>query len=403
MNKQELEQYFLDRNFPVYERENYDKFLKAKKFSFSIPSIHITGTNGKGSTANYIFNIYKASGRNVGLYVSPYFGDVTKMLKINDNYVSFDEYIEMFLEHKKDFEKWNLSSFEIQSFIAFNLFEKHNLDLAVIEVGMGGYIDATNIFNPILSIITSVSLEHTAYLGRSVSEIAANKAGIIKENVPVLLGKLDESAMYAIRERAKQLKSTITIVDDFHNEKYVNNSWSFDYRPYNNLSISTGAKYQLKNAALAIEATKILNEVLPVNENDVRNGLNSELLSARFEFVKPNLLVDGGHNPEAIDLLVESLNDAITKRIHIVFASFRDKNFDAMINKLSVVSDDITLTTFDHKRAREEMDYFLYLEDYKFEENHFDLIKNKLNEFPDDIILVTGSLYFAELVRDEFK
>lgn len=402
MTPQELEQYFAAHISSNYERSNYDKYLEENLFSFSFKSIHITGTNGKGSTANFLANIYAKEGYKVGLYVSPYFDSVTEMIRIGNKQIDFETYLNEFFKYKESFEEYNLTTFEMQTIIAFLLFKESNVDLAVIEVGMGGYIDATNIINPILSIITSVSLEHTQYLGRSVSEIASNKAGIIKYQTPVLVGKLDESAMYAIRDKAKVEKATIYVVDDFHNEKINEKSITFDYRPFNNLELKTTAKYQLFNATIAIEATKIVSELLPVKEQSIRDALKEETLYGRFEYLQSNLLIDGAHNPEAINELVKSLEN-VQKPIHIVFACFRDKNVDLMLNELGVISNDITLTTFDHKRARNEEDYFLYLADYKYDDNYIYVINNLLELYPDDLILVTGSLCFVGMVRGHFR
>lgn len=403
MTIEELHQYFKTHNYSTYERKNYDKFLEHMNFSFPIKSVHITGTNGKGSTANFLFNIYKKQGLKVGLYHSPYLINVTESILIDDKNISEEEYLSLFESYQKEFDKFHLSSFEIQTFLAYQYFIKNNLDLVIVEVGMGGFIDATNIITPILSIITNVSLEHTAYLGTSISEIAYNKAGIIKENVPVLTGKLEETAEYAIREYAKDMGSQVYVVDDFHNEKIEDGKVNFYYRPYNNLIINTNAIYQCLNASLAIEATKIVSSILPVEESSIREGLKASILPARFEYLSKNLIVDGGHNPAAISQLCESIQKAEERPIHVIFASFRDKNIETMLISLSNIAQDLTLTTFDHVRARKEEEYFLYLDDYHFESDYKKAITDKLNEYPDDVILVTGSLAFAGLVRNEFK
>ena len=403
MNIEELERYFQSHNLSSYERNRFDEFIEHEHLSYSFNSIHITGTNGKGSTANYIYQIYLLSGYKVGLYNSPYFYDSTEMISINGNKVSEEDYIDVFLSFKERFEKYGLTSFEMQTIIAYEIFKKHDLDLVVVEVGMGGYIDATNIINPLLSIITSVSLEHTAYLGRSISEIAYNKAGIIKYKTPVLIGKLDDSALYAINEKVKELKCDLFTVDNFHNEYIKNDHYTFDYFPYQKLEILSNAKYQIKNAALAIEAVKILNEKFHVSEDSLRKGLLSKNLPGRFEFVKKNLILDGAHNAEAMNDLVETISTSITKPVHIVFACFKDKNIDSMLNSLGSISNDVTLTTFKHKRARTEEEYFLYLGDYKFDEDYLEVIRLLEKNYPDDIILVTGSLAFVGVVRKALR
>lgn len=402
-NIKELEQYFVAKAIPTYSRENYDKYLKKEGFVFDIPSIHITGTNGKGSTAKYLYEIYLAQGHKVGLFSSPSTTTLFEMIQANGKEVSEEEYLSLFNSLEKDFEKYNLSTFEMQTILAFTYFKNLNLDLAIVEVGMGGYIDATNIFIPMLSIITSVSLEHTTYLGKSVSEIADNKAGIIKRDIPVLLGKLEETAMFAIRQRAKETESVITIVDDYHNEVVGENKVVFDYRPYKGLELSTSATYQLKNASIAVEAVKLLQDKFEVGEESLRKGLKAKLLPCRFEYIKKNVMVDGAHNPEAMKSLAETLSKVEQRPIHVIFAAFRDKNIDQMLIALGSISNDVVLTTFDHKRARTEEEYFLYLGDYKFVDDYLGYIKELEEKYPEDLILITGSLCFAGLVRGAIK
>lgn len=403
MNKEQLEQYFLERNYPTYERNNYDNYLKDKSFSFFIPSIHITGTNGKGSTANYIYQIYLKAGYKVGLYTSPYLDDVTEMVSINGKQIDFDTYLNKFTSLKDELEKYNLSTFEMQTITAFELFKDANLDLVIIEVGMGGFIDATNIINPLLAIITSVSLEHTSYLGGTTSEIAYNKSGIIKQNTLVLLGKMDEFAVYAIRERTKKLNSEVHTVCDYFNEKSSGETVTFDCQSLKDVTLSTPMLYQIKNACLAIDAVKILKDRFDVSDDQIREGLLSSTLKCRFEQIDKNVYVDGAHNPEAMQSLVDSLKSAVIKPIHVIFASFRDKNFSQMLNILDTVSEDITITTFNHKRAKTEDEYFLFLSTYKFDADYLGKIRELKENYPEDIILVTGSLYFAGLVKRELN
>lgn len=401
MNKIELEQYFVDHNYPTYERSKYDKYLMDKKFSFDVPSIHITGTNGKGSTANYIYNIYRKAGLNVGLYNSPYLDDVTEMISIDGKQIDYDSYLKKFLEHQSEFEKYNLSSFEMQTVIAFEFFKEANLDLVIIEVGMGGYIDATNIITPVLSIITSVSLEHTSYLGGTTSEIAHNKAGIIKEKVPVLVGKLDEFALYAIRETARKLNAPVHTVSEYYSEQIIDGKACFNSQKLKDVRLSSPALYQVKNATLAIDAVKILNDKFPVDDETIKLGLKESTLPCRFEYITSNIMVDGAHNPEAMQDLVNSLKASETRPIHAIFASFRDKNFSHMLNILDTVTTDITITTFDHKRAKTEDEYFLFLSTYNFDADYLGKIKELRETYPDDVVLITGSLYFAGLVKRE--
>lgn len=395
---QDLNAFFKERDLSTYDRDNFDRFLKAVRFSFTLSAIHVTGTNGKGSTVNYLKAIYEHAGYKVGTYISPFFDNVNEMIAIGEQHISDDDLLRLFNSQYANFVKFGLTSFEIQTYLAFTYLSEQKPDLAIIEVGMGGYLDATNIFNNILAIITSVSLEHTNYLGKSISEIAKSKSGIIKERQPVLVGELEESALYAIRETAKENHSPVIIVEEYHNE-IITDHITFDYRPYHGLTLNTQARYQLKNASLAIEATKILAASFPVGEEDVKQGLSVAPMACRYERVDDHIIIDGAHNPEAMENLVTTLLASETKPIHVLFAVFRDKNHSQMLTTLGKDMASITLTTFPHKRARTEEEFFLYLAEYPFYEDYRLALKELREKHPEDIILITGSLAFAALVR----
>lgn len=395
---QDLNAFFKERDLSTYDRDNFDRFLKAVRFSFTLPAIHVTGTNGKGSTVNYLKAIYEHAGYKVGTYISPFFDNVNEMIAIGEQHISDDDLLRLFNSQYANFVKFGLTSFEIQTYLAFTYLSEQKPDLAIIEVGMGGYLDATNIFNNVLAIITSVSLEHTNYLGKSISEIAKSKSGIIKERQPVLVGELEESALYAIRETAKENHSPVIIVEEYHNE-IITDHITFDYRPYHGLTLNTQARYQLKNASLAIEATKILAASFPVGEEDVKQGLLVAPMACRYERVDDHIIIDGAHNPEAMENLVTTLLASETKPIHALFAVFRDKNHSQMLTTLGKDMASITLTTFPHKRARTEEEFFLYLAEYPFYEDYRLALKELREKHPEDIILITGSLAFAALVR----
>ncbi len=389
-----------------YQRDNFDKFLKAIHFRYSVPSVHVTGTNGKGSTVTYIANAYAANGYKVGLFNSPFLTEPNEMISINGKNISDDDFLSIMEQYKKEIKKYDLSAFEIQTLVAFTYFSKNNCDIAIIECGLGGEIDATNIFTPVLSIITTISLEHTDALGYSVSEIAMQKAGIIKEEVPILVGDLPEDALTVVVSRAKEYNSKVCYLGHYVNEEYSSDGYSFEYGEFGRMKIRSIAKYSIKDAVNALEALTILKEQFPYEIDKVKEGLANTFMKCRMEVVskKPLVIVDGGHNPEAIKNLCDSsLYTAMEgKPIHVVFACFRDKNLGNMLAVLGEVTDDLTMTTFDNPRARTEDEYFLFLQDYPFESNAKELIVRKMNEYPEDAILVTGSLAFASYVRELF-
>lgn len=398
-----LNDFFKKHNYPRYEKDNFLAFLKKNKFSFALPVIHITGTNGKGSTLNYLKNIYVKVGYQVGAFISPFFNEVNEMILINFQKISNEDLLFLFNEHYQDFIKFDLSSFEIQTFLALKYFTLKEVDLVILEAGMGGELDATNITHNELAIITSVSLEHTNYLGRSVSEIALSKGGIIKYKSRVLISHLEESAKNVIFDLSKLNKASFYEVGNIHELQVLDHKLSFDYDSYKNLTINSLAKYQTLNASLAIEATKILNDLFPVKEEDIIEGLLINSLEGRFEIINDHLILDGAHNIEAVNLLLETLEEVNDKPIHFLFACLLDKNHTLMLNLLARDASSITLTTFNHERARKEEDYFIFLEDYPFYENYLDAINYLRNTYPDDLIVVTGSLTFVNIVRKALK
>ena len=402
----DLNQYFENIYKDDYQREDFDDFLKKVNFKYSVPSIHIAGSNGKGSTANYLANIYRAHGLKVGLFTSPALDKVNEMININGENISDEDFISAIKENEKMFTKFGLSPFEIQTFIALNYFQKQCCDLAIIECGMGGEIDATNIFNPILSIITSISLEHTAFLGRSLCEIAYQKAGIIKDEIPVVTGILAEEAINTIVEVTRDKNCTLRTSVEPANVVYVNGGLKFSYMTYKDLRINSAANYSLKDACIAIEAVTALSNVYQISEEELRQGLEATYMPARMEVMKnsPLVIVDGSHNPEGVQNMVISLQNVTQNRdIHVLFACFKDKNIERMISYLGEYAKDITLTTFPNRRSRTMEDYFLYLEDYPFKDDPLAALQELEAQYPDDAILVTGSLAFAAYMKQFIK
>lgn len=394
-----------DLTMSRYEREEWDAFTRKIGLSISFPFIHITGSNGKGSVAHYLDEIYRKGGYHVALFSKPYFHRPNEMIQMDGMAISDADFARIFSQHEQEIKVGNLSSFEIETYLAFSYFNEKKPDLAIIECGMGGTIDATNLLDtaPLLSIITTVSLEHTAFLGRTISEIASNKGGIIKENCPVLVGKLPEAADDVLQTMARRRQSSYFVVDDYHNENYSAPYYRFDYRPYEKLEILTPALYELKDAAIALEAVKVLRLSFPVSETDIRSGLLSPLLPCRMER-HHNIIIDGAHNPEAIDALMESLVPFLDGRpLHAVFASYKDKNIAVELPRLGKETNDIILTTFPSERARDEKDYFLYKGDYPFNPDYQMVINDLVAKYPSDVILVTGSLAFAYLACDYVK
>ena len=406
MSKIDLKTYFDKVGHGEYQRDNFDSFLTKVNFAYSVPSIHIAGSNGKGSTANYLANIYRAQGYKVGLFTSPALEVVNEMININGQNISDEEMINIISEFDKQINKFSLSPFEIQTFVALTYFQRNKCDIAVIECGMGGEIDATNIFTPIAAVITSISLEHTAFLGRSICEIAYQKAGIIKKGIPVVTGILEEEAINTIVEVTKENECSLSVAVEPAKVVYENKGFNFAYGTLDGLRINSAATYSLKDACIALEVINKLNDQFPVSEQSIKNGLASTYMPVRMEILKENplLIVDGSHNPEGINNLVKSLQNVAENRdIHVLFACFRDKNIERMLAYLGEYSKDISLTTFPHERARTEEEFFLYMDDYSFEGDALATLNKLLTDYPNDCILVTGSLAFAAYIKQNIK
>lgn len=390
------------RNSGDYQRDNFDSFLQSIDFCFDIPVIHITGTNGKGSVTNYLYNAYLSSGLKVGKFTSPYFYEINEMIETNGKPIDDNSIFEIINDYKKEIEKFELSPFEIQTFIAFEYFKKQNIDLAIIECGMGGSIDATNIVNNVMTVITSVSLEHTEQLGVSISEIAENKAGIISSDSRVVVGNLEEDALKTVIKVCKETNSSLKSLCTPSGIQMTNNSQIFNYGSHENIEILSLARYEVEDACIALETMDNLMDLYPVKEKDILQGFRNSINPLRFEIINdyPRIIIDGAHNPESIETLEKSLtNYAKLSSISTLFACFKDKNLLIMMNTVATMSEKVIFTTFPHQRARKEEDYFLFMEEYSFVENPFEALEKMLNENPDNIFVITGSLAFAAYMK----
>ena len=389
-----------------YQRANFDSFLKAVKFKFDIPSVHIAGTNGKGSTAHFLEMSYIAAGYKVGSFCSPYLYEINELIKVDNVAISDEVFSNLYKEYEKQFKKFNLSEFEIQTFVAFMYFIESKCDICFIECGMGGELDATNIFTPILSVITSVGLEHTAYLGKTLAEIAYSKSGIIKDEIPVVVGKLNEEAEMAIVTIANSRLTKVHKVVEPANLVQTNEGYNFSYEVYQNITVNNLAEYIVDDACIALECINFLKERFPISIENIQEGFASKTLDARFSInSKDNhIIIDGAHNPDGTYKLAKTINSKYPDaNFHIVFACFRDKNLERMLANLGEITSKIVLTSFPHERCRTEDDYFLFLGEYTYNSDPVETVKSLREEFPDDYVLVTGSLAFAAYMFNLLK
>lgn len=293
-----------------------------KKFK----SIHVAGTNGKGSTSHMLASVLQEAGYKVGLYTSPHLKDFRERIKINGQEVSKQFVISFIKRNKVFFEANKLSFFEMTVGMSFEYFVKQNVDIAIIEVGLGGRLDSTNIITPEVSVITNIGLDHTQFLGDTLELIAAEKAGIIKPNVPVVIGETQKQTKPIFDNISKANLSKIVYAD-----KSVKETYGSDL-------IGT---YQSKNIKTAIQSVKVLqNKGFEISNENIKNGLlnvvpNTGLLG-RWQVLNqnPKVVCDTGHNREGLTYVMQQLSNETFESLHIVFGVVNDKDLESIVDLL---------------------------------------------------------------------
>lgn len=318
---------------PMYQRQGQSAFRKDLSNTIKLvdylnhpekrfKSIHVGGTNGKGSTSHMLASILQEAGYKVGLYTSPHLKDFRERIKINGRCVSKQFVIGFMNRHRLFFESNQLSFFEMTVGMAFDHFAQEQVDIAVVEVGMGGRLDSTNIITPELSIITNIGLDHTQFLGDTLEAIAKEKAGIIKGNVPIVIGETQKETKPIFLEKAKNVNSDIVFADSMKTIAYE--------------SDLKGA-YQVKNIRTVVSGIELLQKAgFKIAELHVKNGLlnvveNTGLLG-RWQILKdqPKVICDTGHNREGLLYVIKQLEKEAYQTLHMVFGVVNDKNLDSI-------------------------------------------------------------------------
>jgi dihydrofolate synthase / folylpolyglutamate synthase len=318
------------------------------------PVIHIAGTNGKGSTAAMIASILISSGYRTGLYTSPHLMDFSERICINGKPIPEDEMVCYTMMLKKEIVRRRATFFEATSAMAFRYFADHNVDIAVIETGLGGRLDATNIVSPLLSIITSIGLDHTEHLGSSISEIAHEKGGIIKRGVPCILGNNEKPVLDVIRKICRENQSDFISVQRETTSKTIEASLagtsveiSTRNKIIKDLFISLPGEFQIQNARTAVLAVDYLvssGDLTKIKAEGIREGMGNirQLtgLRGRIDILRKNPLVlgDVGHNPAAIERLCSTMAGLCSGEFIAVFGLMRDKDIDSILPSLSRLS-----------------------------------------------------------------
>ncbi|MGX8680858.1 MAG: bifunctional folylpolyglutamate synthase/dihydrofolate synthase, partial [bacterium] len=317
----------------VYSLDHFKAFMKRMGDpQFGLSCIHIGGTNGKGSTTNYIKSVLMKAGYKVGMFTSPAMVSRTEIIRVDDIAISEEWMVYYASRYLDDWLDARLSMFEIEMFIAVMYYLQHGVDVALFEVGLGGALDATNIIHPLLAVNTNIGLDHIDYLGDSYESIAENKAGIIKDGVDFMTGETREICLAVFRRIAMSHHSRVITIDPVDHYT-VDEGISYHYHGHD-VFLATDAVYQVDNSALAINVLEYIRPVFPFTEEHLIEGLKHAFWAGRYEVLstKPLIVIDGAHNKEGMEALARSAKTL--HHPHIIFTALRDKDTTHMLEIL---------------------------------------------------------------------
>lgn len=392
---------------------------KLNKPQDRIKTIHISGTNGKGSLVFYLENAFFLNNYKVGTFTSPYMTDINDSIEINGQKISNEDYENVLAKIYPivlEMDKINkyVTGFEIQVAAAFLYFYEKKVDVAIIEVGMGGRFDATNVMkSPLLSAFTSISLDHANLLGKTLKEIAWNKGGIIKKSRPTFLYPQKDEVYKELKEIADENNSEIYKFD-FSEINIINediNGNEFSFREYKNVRTSLIGRHQAYNASLALSILSYLKNFFVLDDEKIRQGIYKTTNPARLEIIsdKPLILMDGSHNEESINSLISNLDKFNYEKLILGFSILRDKEREKIIKKLAKYADTVVLTDIDSDRKSDINDLYNIFKSYTdkkiYMETDIEKAVNKTLKLASkkDLILWCGSLYLMKDIRHFLK
>ena len=389
-----------------------------------VPFIHIGETNGNGSTVAFLREILLAANYNVGTFTSPYVEQFTERISFNgvpiadQDLVTIANEIRPLAEELAETDLGSPTEFEVLTTIAFIYYAKvAKPDIVLLEVGLGGKFDSTNVINPLVSIITNVGYDHMHILGDKIEEIAYQKAGIIKSGVPLITAAENEEVIKVLHKEATKMNASLyQFGKQFMYEKLISTSEQQTFQMYTNrkekrdVTITMLGEHQVKNAAVAIMAIDFLSENnhVHVSESALLKGLKRTSWLGRFEKMqeKPLVFIDGAHNKEGIEALAMTLKANFSdKKIHVIFAATKEKKVDSMLAPLYPLIREICFTSFDFLRAQRSIDLYEQSSYVRknYEDNWTIAVKRTLEGMKEDeMLIVTGSLYFISEVRRYF-
>lgn len=373
----------------------------------NLKAVHIVGTNGKGSTVNALQTIFSQAGYEVGTFISPYIIDFKERISINGQMISEENLLDLVNRVKpvverlpKETEHENATEFEIITVLMFLYFgQVHPVDIVFIEAGMGGLHDSTNLFKPLAVLCPSIGLDHQAILGNTHAEIAAEKAGVLKNGAPFIYATDRTDVRDVFEKKAREEGSkTYELGRDF---TATGSSHSFDFtygeQRLDDIVLAMVGQHQVANASLAIMASLLLQKDYPkVTPELIKDALAHANWRGRTEFLRPNLMIDGAHNNESVKVLIDLLqSEYADKEIELLFAAIDTKPIDGMLAQLKSVGD-LTVTSFVYPNSV-KLDQ--YPEAYKQVPDFKTWIKEHVTTDNKKLYVITGSLYFISQVR----
>ncbi len=394
--------------------ENIKKFLSfIGNPQSNLKAFHIAGSNGKGSTSSFIASILTEAGYRVGLYTSPHFIKFNERIQINGNFIE-DEYVAKFISDYSDYIDENrLTFFEVTTAMAFKFFFDKNVDYAVIETGLGGRLDATNVLTPLAVIITSISLEHTEILGGTISKIAGEKAAIIKDGIKVFIGKLNPEAVEVIETVCSRTASRLFKLEDYINEKGNSVELYTEEVELDDWNMPLKGTYQKYNAALAVLS---VSKVLLLNDSKVlakgiKNVIKNTCLQGRFEYYSknPDIIFDSAHNPEGINSFLSEFKREAGKYKQkcLLFGVMKDKSVSLMFSQLKDYFDIVYVTEINYERSSKIIDLIKIAGEIGLTVvpalRPVELIKNFTKQEPDKCLVVLGSMYLLGEIKTSLQ
>ena len=379
----------------------------------NLKAIHIAGSNGKGSTAAFIASILMEYGYKTGLYTSPHFVKFNERITINGEQID-NEYVAGFItEHWSYITEHELTFFEVTSALAFEYFSNSRVDYAIIETGLGGRLDATNVLNPIAVVITSVSLEHTNVLGTEISGIAKEKAAIIKQGTKVFTGLLDPEADAVVERKCNEENCELFRLQEYINEKDDRLELYTEEIELDEWNVPLKGKYQVYNSALAalvVSNTFVLDDNRKITHG-ISNVIKNTGIEGRFEYLHkgPDIILDSAHNIAGVREFLSEFNKSAGKyqRKVLLFGVMRDKAIEQMLIELGKSFDEIHLTQIDNERSAKIDELKKICFDIKIdaleEPVGMELINKFLRSENKDCLVVLGSMYLVGEVKSKLQ